>query len=138
VDPTADELVGEDSEPAFDLVDPGRAGRGEVQVEAGVAGQPGADGRRLVGSQVVADQVHVQLGRHSLIDRDEELAELDRPVLAVQFGDDAAVGDVERGEQAGGAVPDVVGGLSLRHAGHHRQHRLRTVQGLHAGLLVHA
>src|SRR4051794_35873988 len=47
VDPAADELVGEDSEPAFDLVDPGRAGGGEVQVEAGVAGQPVADGRVL-------------------------------------------------------------------------------------------
>ena len=36
----ADQLVGEQAEPAFDLVEPGRAGRGEVQVEAGVAGQP--------------------------------------------------------------------------------------------------
>jgi hypothetical protein len=64
-----------------------------------------------VGGQVVADQLHVQVGGHGFVDGDEELAELDRPVLAVQFGDDAAVGDVERGEQAGGAVPDVVGGV---------------------------
>ena len=38
----------------------------------------------------------------------------------------------------GGAVPDVVVGAPLGHAGHHRQHRLGAVQGLHAGLLVHA
>ena len=35
---TADELVGEQSEPAFHLVDPRGAGRGEVRVEPGVAG----------------------------------------------------------------------------------------------------
>ena len=43
-----------------------------------------------------------------------ELAELHRPVLAVQRGDHAAVGDVERGEQARGAVTDVVAGAPLR------------------------
>jgi hypothetical protein len=47
--------------------------------------------------------VHVQLRGHGLIDRDQELAELDRAVLAVQRGDDTAVGDggrpgVERGD----------------------------------------
>jgi hypothetical protein len=76
-----------------------------MQVEAGVAGQPVPDGRGLVGGEVVADQVHVQVGGDGLVDGDQELAELDRPVLAVQCGDDGAVGDVERsvdqhGEQA--------------------------------------
>jgi hypothetical protein len=33
-----DELLGEQAEPAFDMVDPGRAGEGEVQVEPRVAG----------------------------------------------------------------------------------------------------
>ena len=62
-------LVGEEPEPAFDLVDPGRAGRGEVQVEAGVPGQPVLDRRGLVGGVVVADQVDVQVGGHGLVDR---------------------------------------------------------------------
>jgi hypothetical protein len=39
--------------------------------------------------------VHVQVVGDGLVDGDEELAELDRAVLAVQRGDDAAVGDVE-------------------------------------------
>src|SRR6185312_147012 len=43
VDAAADQLVGEQAEPSFDLVHPGRAGRGEVDVEAGPAGQPGPD-----------------------------------------------------------------------------------------------
>jgi hypothetical protein len=76
----AEELVGEVAEPAFDLVDPGRAGRGEVQVEAWTFGQPGVDRRGFVGGQVVADHVHVQLGRHRLIDADQEFLELDRAV----------------------------------------------------------
>ena len=59
-------------------------------------------------------------------------------MLAVQFADHGAVGDVERGEQAGDAVADVVVGASLGHARHHRQDRLGAVQGLDLGLLVDA
>jgi len=49
-----------------------------------------------------------------------------------------AVGDVERGEQAGHAVPDVVVGAPLGHAGDHRQYRAAAGQGLDLALLVHA
>jgi hypothetical protein len=37
--------------------------------------------RCLVGGQVPADQVHVEVGRDGLVDRDEELAELHGAVL---------------------------------------------------------
>jgi hypothetical protein len=53
-------------------------------VKPWVAGQPVADGRGLVGGQVVADQVHAQLGRDGLVDRDQELTELHRAVPAVK------------------------------------------------------
>ena len=92
----------------------------------------------LVGAVVVADQVHVQLGGNLGVDLGQELLELDGPVPAVHRRDHGAVSDVERGEQAGDAVPDVVVGAALGHARHHRQHRLRAVQGLDLGLLVHA
>jgi transposase len=81
---------------------------------------------------IFRDQVHVEPCGHRLVDRDEELPELHGAVLAVQFGDDGAVGDVERREQAGHTVPGVVVGTALGHAGHHRQHWLGPVQGLHA------
>jgi hypothetical protein len=73
-------------------------------------GQPGSDGRSFVGGQVVADQVDVQLGWDNRVDTDEELLELHCPLLAAQFGDYRAVGDVERREQARHAVPGVVVG----------------------------
>ena len=46
-------LVGEQAEPAFDLVDPGGAGRGEVDVEARMAAQPGLDLGGVVGTSLV-------------------------------------------------------------------------------------
>lgn len=133
----ADLLVGEESEPAFDLVDPGGSGGGEVHVEAGVSLEPGPDGGGFVGALVVADQVYVEAGWDGLVDGDQELLELDRAVLTVQFADDRAVGGVERGEQAGDAVAVVVMGAAFGHAGHHRQDRLGAFQGLDLGLFVH-
>ena len=75
--------------------------------------------------------MHVQFGGDGLVDGDQELLELHRAVLAVQFGDHRAVGDVERREQAGDAVAGVVVGAPFGHARHHRQHRLGPVQRLH-------
>jgi hypothetical protein len=74
----------------------------------------------LVGAVVVTDQVDVQLGGHSLVDRGQELLELGSPVLAVQFADHGPVGDVERGEQAGDPVAVIVMGPPLGHPRHHR------------------
>ena len=61
MDAAADLLVGQVAEPAFHLVDPGGAGQGEVEVETGMFDEPVVDRRPLVGGQVVADQVHIEL-----------------------------------------------------------------------------
>ena len=53
--------VGQLGEPAFDEVEPRGVGRGEVQVEPGVLGQPLLDLRGLVGGVVVTDQVQLQV-----------------------------------------------------------------------------
>lgn len=60
----------------------------------------------------------------------------DGPVATVQGTDHLAAGDLQSGEWSGGAGPDVVVGGPLRKSGHHRQHRLRAVQGLDLRLLV--
>ena len=91
----------------------------------------------LVGAVVVADHVHVQVLGDLGVDLGEELAELDRAVSAVHGRDHGPVGDVERREQARGAVPDVVMGALLGHARHHRERRLGPGQRLDLRLLVH-
>jgi hypothetical protein len=54
VDAAADEFVGQQAEPALYMVDPGGSGRGEVDVEAGVCGQPRLDLCGVVSGVVVA------------------------------------------------------------------------------------
>ena len=53
----ADGLAGDDAEEDFDHVQPGPAGRGEVQGDPWVTGQPGTDRGMFVGAVVVAHQV---------------------------------------------------------------------------------
>jgi len=133
-----EQVCGHVGEEPLDLVDPRGVRRGEVHVEARMGREPLGDGQGLVGAVVVADQVHVEIVGHLLIDLGQELLELDRAVTSVQGGDHRPVCGVERGEQAGRTVPHVVVGPLLRHARHHRERRLGPGQGLHLGLLVHA
>lgn len=60
VGPSPELLIGEQAEPAFDLVQPGRVGRGEMHVEPRMRGQPSRHDRALVGAVVVTDQMHLQ------------------------------------------------------------------------------
>ena len=101
-------LVGEQCEPAFDLIEPGGAGRREMHVIARVAGEPSLDGRRLVSGVIVEHQMDVKIGRHGLLDLDEEVAEFDRAMTLVAAADDPASGNVQGGEQRGRAVPRVI------------------------------
>ena len=114
------------------------AGRGEVQVKARVGGQPAPDLRGLVGRAVVEHEVHVEVLGDLLVDRLQELVELDRAVTVVQPADHLAGGEVERRVQAGGAVALVVVGRALGRAGQHRQDRLGAIQRLDLALLIHA
>src|SRR4051794_31978228 len=96
--------------------------------------QPLLDGWGLVGGGVVEDQVDGQVVGDFLVDRGQELLELDRAVPRVQGADDLAGGDVECGVETGGAVALVVVGCALGGAGQHRQDRRGAVQGLDLGL----
>ena len=92
-----------------------------MDMESWMACQPVVELVGLVGGVVVAHDVHVEVVGDVLVDRGQELAELDGAVAAVQFGDYLPGGDVERGEQAGHAVTEVVVRASFGHAGHHRR-----------------
>ena len=62
MDAAPDLALGDQSEEALDLIEPGCAGRGEVDVPARSLGEPVADQRGLVGGVVVHDQMHVEIG----------------------------------------------------------------------------
>jgi hypothetical protein len=85
MDAAPDQLAGQQAEPPFDLVHPGGAGGGEVDMEARVPGEPGPDLGGVVGGVVVTHQVHIKLGGHGLVDDGQKLAELDGAVAAVQL-----------------------------------------------------
>ena len=57
----AHDLVGELAKEAFDEVEPGGAGGSEVNVNAGMFFQPGADSGMLVGGVVVGDEMQREL-----------------------------------------------------------------------------
>ena len=91
-----------------------------------------------VGGVVVADdaQPHAGVG---LGDQLEKGQELDVGVTRVAgVGGDLAGGDLQRGEQAGGAVANVIVGLLLGNALAQRQNRLGPIQRLDLAFLVDA
>ena len=61
--------LGQGGKQALDGVDPGGRGRREMDVEAGMPGQPALHGLGLVGGVVVEDQVQVEFGRGLLVDQ---------------------------------------------------------------------
>ena len=68
-DAAPDALAGDLGEEALDHVQPGRRGRGEMEMEAWMPLQPGDDLGMLVGAIVVHDQMEVEIGRRVGVDR---------------------------------------------------------------------
>ncbi len=123
--------VGQLLEPAFDQVEPGAGGRGEVQVPAGSAwvGQPGGHLGCGVGGQVVQHHVDVQVTAGRVLSMSLKNASTSAPVCRWrQSAITSPGGDVEGGEQVGGAVALVVVGHRPGPTAHHRQARLGPVQ----------
>ena len=72
-------LFGEGGEPTLDEIDPRRAGRREVQVEAGMPREPAMNRRCLVRAGVVKNEMHGEPRGHAAIDGREELAKTRGP-----------------------------------------------------------
>ena len=102
----ADRLLRDDVEPDLDLVEPGGVGGGEVEMIAWPGGQPALDAGVLVGGVVVNDEVDVEVRRHVGVDVFEEAQELLVAMARPSPGEDPAGGDVQDGEEGGGAVAD--------------------------------
>src|SRR5271155_5046180 len=75
-DPAPDALLGDLGKPALHLIEPGTAGRGEVQVIARVFFKPGCDFWRFVGGVIVQDRMHREFCGHSALDLVQEADKL--------------------------------------------------------------
>ena len=113
MDPAPELFFGQEREEAFDLVQPGSAGRREVDMPARMAGQPASHRRRLVGCVVVHDQMDVEVVGDLGFESAQEPEELAAAVTREALSDDLAGGDVQRREERGGAVAHVVMGAPL-------------------------
>ena len=100
---SANGLLGNVAEAAFDLVEPGRIGWGELQVVARTPSEPSADFGMFVSGVVVNDEMDVEGVGHIAVDLTQECEELLMTVSGMAMGDDLAGGDIESGQ--GCAIP---------------------------------
>lgn len=94
-------FLGEQSKPALHQIQPGGAGRREVDMEARALEQPPSDAGRLMRPIVVEDEMHVQLRRDCRLNRVEERAEFTAALPLVQLPDHLARLHVQRCKQRG-------------------------------------
>ena len=128
-------LTGEDAEPDLDLIEPGRVGGGEVEVDIGVLSQPKVL-LGFVGVEVVQDHMDclASLGLDNFV---HEVEELPSAAALIVSGLDFAGDDIERGEEGAGSVANVfVGSTGQRPAVGQAQPPLFAFQGLNTGFLI--
>ena len=123
-------------EPGFDRIEPRRAGRRDMQVNAGMGGQDVPNRLGRMRTAVVDDQVQLEVGRRRAIDLREELAELDGAMAPGDPSTHLAGRDVEGRIQIRGPVSLVVVGAALDLPGPQGPHRMGPVERLHLRLLV--
>ena len=129
--------LSDDAEPALDLVESRGIVGGVVDVVISRSPcEPGSDLRVLVGGVVVGDEVNIEGFGEVGVDVALEGEELLVAMALLALGDELSGGDVEGGEQGGGAVTDVILGDPFDVAQPHRQHRLDVVECLDLGFLV--
>ncbi len=123
-------------EPDLHLVEPGGIGGGVVQVEARAGGEPAPDLGVQVRGIVVNYQMDIECLGNGGLDVAQELQELLVTMPSLALGKDLARGDVQRCEQRGGPVPDIVVRDPLDIAQAEREDRLRAFEGLDLALLI--
>ncbi len=104
----ADGALGNQGEPAFDLIELTGIGGGEVQVIAGMTGQPGFNVGMFVGGVVVHHQVHIEVGQDVAVQVLEKGQEFLMTMAGFALRDHAAIEDIEGRKERGGAVAEVV------------------------------
>src|SRR5437764_13055291 len=127
-------LALQDRKPRFDLIEPGRSGRGEMEMDVGVFLEPALV--LLMRVEMVDDDVTLAI-RECGNDAVHEAEELDTAAPLGMRRDDPSGGDFERGEQGRGAVPLVVVALPGQGASVRQlQIDLRPLQRLDRGRFI--
>jgi hypothetical protein len=132
----SDRLPSNQPEPDLHLIEPRAVGRREMHVVARPLGQPRADLGMLVGGVVVHDQVDLQPRGNLGVEMPKECEKLLVPVPALALREDVAPVHIERREERGGAVAEVVVRDALDVAEPHRQQWGRALQRLDLALLI--
>ncbi len=101
-------LLGKLGEEPFDGIEPRGRGRGEMEYPTRMPLQPRDDLRGLVSSVVIQDGMDLFARGNLSLDGVKEANELLMPMMLHAAADNAALQHVQRGEQRGGAVSDVV------------------------------
>ena len=133
---TAQGSLGEVPEPALDQVQPGRGRRREMQVEPGMFTQPRFHIGVFVRRVIIDNEVDLQPYRHLLFDGFQKIQELVMAVFGDTRSDDLSRGDLQSGEQSGGAIALVVVRHGFPAALLHRQGRLGAVQRLDGSFFI--
>ena len=105
----------EDREPDFDLIEPGRARRGEVELHVGVALKSWVV-FRLMRVEIVKYHMDCGIGLMGGDDPVHKVQELDTLSPLLVRGNHLARGNLEGGEQGRGAVALVIHGCARRSA----------------------
>src|SRR5260370_4602053 len=135
-DATSQLPLGQESKPTFDEVEPRGAGRREVELKPGALQEPALNGRSLMSTVVVEDQMDAKLWRHLGIDLIQELTKLNRAMAPVELANHLASLSVQGGEQRSRTVALVIMSPALCLTRPHRQNWLRAIQRLNLRLLV--
>ena len=135
-DATGQQVALDLRKPEFDLIEPRRVRRREMDPDTGMLGEKRADGLRLVRGQVVGDDMDLSLLRLTGDNVAEERDERRAGVAWDRLAQDLAGAGIERGKQGQRPVPEVLKAVSLRAARRQGQHRVKAVQRLDRGFLI--
>src|SRR6266568_1134116 len=135
-DAPAKALLREVAKEPFHHVEPGRAGGGEVHVEASAPSEPAFHLGMFVRGVVIHDEMHFAVRRRLSLDEAQEAQPFLVPVLAHAGSHHSPVQGIEGGKQRGRAMPLIVVGHGLALAFFQRQAGLSPIQGLDLALFI--
>ena len=135
-DATLEALSGQGGEETLDSIGPGAGGWREMKDPAGVSLEPGHDLGMLVRAVVVEDGMDYLARRHLTLDGIEETDEFLVAMFLHTPTDDGSVEGIQRGEQGGRAVSDIVVAHGSGFAGFERQTWLGAIEGLDLAFFI--